>query len=216
MFPTVLAVPMAVCVGGCCATRAPQTCTQSVQYRSQYAREAIRRQRTRPQSDSRGLNLPFMPHSGDDNPFDWQQLLLREHEHLQGVIDKFDGHRFQIRNWAITATGAVFAVSLSTNRPAVAAGGIVIVILFWIVEGIYMNTTSAVISRSNHLERIIAAYRQDPDAPVDYTFGLGETFLKGQFKLGDLVRVLFTISNDLTAFYIGLVGITALGAAVAR
>ena len=157
-----------------------------------------------------------MPHSGD-NPFGWQQLLLREHEHLQGVIDKFDGHRFQIRNWAITATGAVFAVSLSTNRPAVAAGGVVIVILFWIVEGIYVNTTAAVISRSNHLERIIAAYRQDPDAPVDYTFGLGETFLKGQFKFVDLLRILFRISKyDLTAFYLGLVAITALGAAVAR
>ena len=37
---------------------------------------------------------------------------MKEHDYVQGAIDKIDGQRFQNRSWAITAAGVLFTVSI--------------------------------------------------------------------------------------------------------
>lgn len=51
------------------------------------------------------------------DPTDWFPLVMKEYKYLQAAIDKIDGQRFQIRNWAIVAAGALFTASLSAKIP---------------------------------------------------------------------------------------------------
>jgi hypothetical protein len=59
------------------------------------------------------------------NSTDWFSLMMKEYGYLQASIDKLDAQRFQIRNWAITAAGILFTVSLSARMPLIAFAGVV-------------------------------------------------------------------------------------------
>lgn len=152
----------------------------------------------------------------DSPAFDWRQLLLQEYERLQNMIDKYDGQRVTIRGWSITATAAIFAASLSTNHPSIAAGGVVIAVLFWVFEAVIMNTQSNVIARSNELEAIVANDRLNADGAAHYVFGVGQAYGPAQFLPRRIPHMMFVRSRyNMVVFYVGLLIVTAAGALIA-
>ncbi len=130
-------------------------------------------------------------------------LLELEYEYLQRCIDRYDHLRFQIRNWAVTASGAVLAYGLSTTRPAVIFAGVIAVFFFAFMELMYMDIETEVISRSNAVESLISAVVLGADRlPDTYRFGIGPTFTGG-FRFGRALKRLARRAH-IHIFYVGL------------
>jgi hypothetical protein len=136
-------------------------------------------------------------------------LVLKEYDYLQSAIDKIDGLRFQIRNWATAAAGALFTVSLSAKVPLAALAGFVTSVFFLFLELVYTQLVDGVVHRSNYLDELINAWRRTGKVPDDYIFGMKQAFLDDfSFR-----RIPATISirkrTNVIAFYIGLLAVTA-------
>jgi len=138
--------------------------------------------------------------------------MMKEYKYLQTIIDKVDGQRFQIRNWTIVAAGFLFTASISTKIPLIAFAGVVATLFFAFLEIIYMQMLDDVIKRNNQLERLIDTYRCTGEEPDGYVFGVGQAFV-GTFSFKKIPHTIFTSSRiHVTAFYLGLVIVTAAGA----
>jgi len=62
---------------------------------------------------------------GDDR---MARLLELDLEYLHRTIDKFDNQRFAIKSWAVTTSGALLALAVSTRNSAVALVGLFVVV----------------------------------------------------------------------------------------
>jgi hypothetical protein len=61
-------------------------------------------------------------------------LLKLEYEVSRSLIDKLDSRLFIVRNWAITTTGAIVALSLTVDQPRVLIVGAVAALFFAYLE----------------------------------------------------------------------------------
>ena len=61
-------------------------------------------------------------------------LMEIEAESLHRALDKFDNSRFTIKNWAVTSTGALLALSVNAKNAGIALVGFAIVPLFAYME----------------------------------------------------------------------------------
>jgi hypothetical protein len=142
--------------------------------------------------------------------------MMNEYKYLQAVIDKIDGQRFQIRNWAIIAAGALFTASLSAKIPLIAIGGVITTLFFAFLETIYMQMMSGVMERSKHLESLIENYRAKGEEPAEYIFGVGQAF-SGSFSFKKIRPTIISRNRiHVTAFYTGLIVVTAAGGVAAK
>jgi hypothetical protein len=64
-------------------------------------------------------------------------FLKLDYEAARAVVDKFDGHLFAVRNWAVTTTGAIAALSLSVAQPLVLLVGLGPSVVFAFLELMY-------------------------------------------------------------------------------
>lgn len=145
------------------------------------------------------------------DPANWFSLAMKEYDFLQPAIDKIDGQRFQIRNWSIIASGALFTASLSAKIPLIAFAGTVTTLFFCFLEVIYMQMVTGVIQRSRYLETLIAAYRTNGEEPSHYTFGVGQAFA-GYFTFRQIPEMIFSRARiHVSAFYMGLLLVTIAG-----
>ena len=87
-----------------------------------------------------------------------------------------------------------------------------VTIFFAFLEVIYMQMVYDVISRNNHLEDLIDAYRRTGEEPTEYIFGVGQAFI-GAFSFRQIPDVIFVKGRiHVTTFYLGLMIVTAGGA----
>lgn len=137
-------------------------------------------------------------------------LLEMEYNRLQQSVDKFDGQRFQVKNWTITTSGAVLALGASADSPQIVLAGILPVCFFAFLEIIYTDMQSKVIRRSNTVERLIEAIARDraSELPLDYRFGMGQIF-EDSFKLRRLPD-LVARRPHIPMFYAGLMAAMVL------
>jgi hypothetical protein len=146
---------------------------------------------------------------------EWLGYALREYEYHQTGIDKLDEQRLQIRNWSITVSGALLAVAFSAKVALIAYGSVLVALLFFFLEAIYLSIEHGVIERSNFIETLINHYRRTGKLREPYEFGVSYAH-QGDFYLKDMRRVIFGRGRlHLTAFHAGLVGIAILGAVTA-
>ncbi len=110
-------------------------------------------------------------------------LLELEFEYLQKANDKFDVSRFTIKNWAVTTTGALLALSVTADSSGLALLGLVTVAVFAYLEVLYIYIQDHVIARCNRVEELLdSTMRTDgPLAMDDYRFGISQGF-KGRFE----------------------------------
>ena len=152
----------------------------------------------------------------DDTTPEWWPLLMKEYEYHRTGIDKFDSQRLQIRNWAITLTGAIFAISFSADMPLISCGAIFTTLLFGFLEMIYLTMQVGVIKRSNHLERLVNHYRKNGVLPEEYQFGVSYAY-RENFHLRRGITVVFRRGRlHVTAFYAALMSVTIMGALFAN
>ena len=107
---------------------------------------------------------------------EWLALLLREYELHRSAIDKYDGQRFQTRNWAVVVTGAIFSIAFATSRAELAVTAAPAILLFCFLEGVQMTIQVAIIRRTNILETIVNEYLADPEDSIEYTFGVSQGY----------------------------------------
>ena len=79
-------------------------------------------------------------------------LLRLDYEISRSVINAFTDRLFTVRNWAVTLTGAIVALSLTAEQPVVLAVGLVPPLFFAFLESIYQSWLSSAILRSEYLE----------------------------------------------------------------
>jgi len=66
--------------------------------------------------------------------------MMKEYNYLQAAVDKLDGQRFQIRNWAIAAAGILFTASVSTKMSLIAFAGVITTLFFAFLEFLMSST----------------------------------------------------------------------------
>jgi uncharacterized membrane protein len=111
---------------------------------------------------------------------EWLGYALREYEYHRTGIDKFDGQRLQIRNWSITVSGALLAVAFSAKVVFIAYGSVLVALLFFFLEAIYMQIQHDVMQRSNHIETLINHHRRTGQLQEPYEFGVSYAY-RGDF-----------------------------------
>lgn len=119
------------------------------------------------------------------------RLLEFELESLQKALDKFDSSRFMIKNWAVTSTGALLALSVNAKNSGIALVGFAVVPLFAYLELLYMYIQTGVIARINHVEQLLDSTMRTtgPLAENEYSFGTSQAF-KGRFDAKGLLAAL--------------------------
>lgn len=141
-----------------------------------------------------------------------ERLLEIEFENLQRINDKYDGSRFLMKGWSVTAGGAALAVSVAARQPALALIGCGVVLVFLYLETLYMVIQNHVIARCNHVESLIADMAAG-GAPADergYRFGVSHAF-EGRFTVKGFFRALHGRPHIYVP-YLGLVATLAADA----
>src|SRR5262249_51890331 len=118
-------------------------------------------------------------------------LLEFELDSLQKALDKFDNSRFTIKNWAVTVTGALLALSVTAKNFGIALVGLAIVPIFAYLELLYMYIQTKVSSRIDNIENLLDwTMRVDGPLPEgEYSFGTSQAFA-GKFEVKGLVATL--------------------------
>jgi hypothetical protein len=146
---------------------------------------------------------------------EWLGYALREYEYHQTGMAQLDEQRLQIRNWSITVSGALLAVAFSAKVALIAYGSVLVALLFFFLEAIFLSIEQGVIDRSNFIETLINDYRTTGAEPTAYEFGVSHAHQR-DFSFKDMGRLIFGRRRlHLTAFHVGLVAVTILGAVTA-
>lgn len=140
-----------------------------------------------------------------------RDLVLREYELHQKAIEKFDGHRFQIRNWSILIVVAIVTVAVQSDEPGVALIALVAAGVFAVAEAFHLALTLSVIDRATDLEELLVP-GAPPEVLMAYHFGVSSAYA-GNTTLLDAAKLLFMPGRwHITFFYIAMVGGAALSA----
>lgn len=137
-----------------------------------------------------------------NSSFDLYKLDL---DYLQKTIDKFDGQRFAIRNWSVTATGALLAVAVSQKNVAIPALAVLLVATFAYLEIIYMDLQVRIQDRSTEVCALLvqAAKGENQTVDVDPKIGIREALGTHPFhwkRAPSLIRS----RPELYVFYLAL------------
>lgn len=114
----------------------------------------------------------------------------------------------------MTLVSAAGALSFQQDSPEISLLGPMIVLLFLLVEMVYMSHEAMLIQRSNFLEGVIDHVRRVPEdaSAVDYKFGFGHVIADHQFRLRE-VWGLIRHREHIAWFYGGVGVATAVIAA---
>ena len=121
----------------------------------------------------------------------------RKHlEFIQGIISRMAGNLFFLRGWTITLIGALLALFSKNNSPYyVFYFLIVIVLIFWILDGYFLSQERSYRDLYNHVRKL-------KEEEVDFSMDISEY---QKLKKNTLIFAMF--SATLLVFYLPLVGI---------
>jgi uncharacterized membrane protein len=151
---------------------------------------------------------------GEQMNDDVRRFLELDLEYLHRAIDKFDSQRFAIKNWAITTSGALLALAISSKKGGVPLIGVFTLAFFFYVEMIYMHMQVLIMSRCATVSAMLqCSMAESYELPRDYTFGVRESFRGARFSFTVIPQILAR-RPELYWFYIGQCVIMALSAAL--
>ena len=121
----------------------------------------------------------------------------RKHlEFIQGIISRMAGNLFFLRGWTITLIGALLALFSKNNSPDhVFYFLIVIVLIFWILDGYFLSQERSYRDLYNHVRKL-------KEEEIDFSMDISEY---QKLKKNTLIFAMF--SATLLVFYLPLVGI---------
>ncbi len=127
-------------------------------------------------------------------------------EYLNKTIDKFDAQRFSIRNWSVTATGALLAVAVSQKSAVMPVVAVLLVAFFAYLEVIYTGMQVKVQDRCTEVcALLVQATREDRDLiEPDFGFGIRRALGTHPIRWADFPG-LIRPRPELYLFYFGLV-----------
>lgn len=139
------------------------------------------------------------------------RILELDLEYLHRTIDKFDNQRFAIRNWAVTTTGALLAVSVVTRNAGVPAVGVFVVLLFACLEIVYMEMQVRIQDRCTKVGHLLQTLTLDSSKGLgeDYIFGIRAALGTGNVTLKSMRNALAS-RPELYLLYVGLVVVLIL------
>jgi hypothetical protein len=145
------------------------------------------------------MSDPTMDRHDQDQIID---LLKFDYQVARSLIDKFENHIFVVRNWAVTTTGAIVAISLTADQRIVLVVGLVPPLFFGLLELIYQCWTWDAIVYSRYIEEQLHQVTVDKRALDDqYWFGV-----RGRISRPGLRRMvqIFFRRREILTFYVGL------------
>lgn len=127
-------------------------------------------------------------------------------EYLNKTIDKFDAQRFSIRNWSVTATGALLAVAVSQKNAMIPIVAVLLVVFFAYLEVLYTGMQVRVQNRCAEVcVLLVQATREERDLiESDFGFGIRRALGTNSIRWADIPR-LIRPRPELYLFYLGLV-----------
>jgi hypothetical protein len=136
-------------------------------------------------------------------------LLKFDYQVARSLIDKFENHVFIVRNWAITTTGAIVAISLSADQRLILVVGLVPPIFFGLLELIYQCWTWEAVEYSRDIEvRLHQVAIENRGLDDDYQFGVRRWIHRP--GLGRMVQMFFR-RREIPTFYVGLLLVPVVG-----
>lgn len=120
----------------------------------------------------------------------------RKHlEFIQGIISRMAGNLFFLRGWTITLVGALLALFSKNNSPDyVFYFLIVVVLIFWILDGYFLSQERSYRDLYNHVRKL-------KEEEIDFSMDISEY---QKYKKNSLIYSMFSLT--LLIFYIPLVG----------
>jgi hypothetical protein len=120
----------------------------------------------------------------------------RKHlEFIQSIISRMAGNLFFLRGWTITLIGALLALFSKNNSPDyVFYFLIVVVLIFWILDGYFLSQERSYRDLYNHVRKL-------KEEEIDFSMDIGEY---QKYKKNTLIYSMFSLT--LLIFYLPLVG----------
>lgn len=120
----------------------------------------------------------------------------RKHlEFIQNIITRMAGNLFFLRGWTITLIGALLALFSKNSSPYyVFYFLIVIVFIFWILDGYFLSQERSYRDLYNHVRKL-------KEEEIDFSMDISEY---QKYKKNTLIYSMF--SSTLLIFYLPLVG----------
>ncbi|HBW73728.1 MAG TPA: hypothetical protein DEF59_00490 [Candidatus Magasanikbacteria bacterium] len=121
----------------------------------------------------------------------------RKHlEFIQNIISRMAGSLFFLRGWTITLIGALLALFSKNNSPDyVFYFLIVIVLIFWILDGYFLSQERSYRDLYNYVRKL-------KEEEIDFSMDISE-----YQKLKKNTIIFAMCSTTLLVFYLPLVGI---------
>lgn len=120
----------------------------------------------------------------------------RKHlEFIQNIITRMAGNLFFLRGWTITLIGALLALFSKNSSPYyVFYFLIVIVFIFWILDGYFLSQERSYRDLYNHVRKL-------KEEEIDFSMDISEY---QKYKKNTLIYSMFSLT--LLIFYLPLVG----------
>ena len=121
----------------------------------------------------------------------------RKHlEFIQTIISRMASNLFFLRGWTITLIGALLALFSKNNSPDyIFYFLIVIVLIFWILDGYFLSQERSYRDLYNHVRKL-------KEEDIDFSMDISEY---QKFKKNALIYSMF--SYTLLVFYLPLIGV---------
>jgi hypothetical protein len=91
----------------------------------------------------------------------YRELLIKEWDVCENGTARYDTIVFTIRGWAITTASAIIGLGVTVHSAVLCSGAIVIVALFWFLDGLNKSFQRFFLNRSAIIQRIL----RDPVDP---------------------------------------------------
>ncbi len=128
-----------------------------------------------------------------------EELLKLDYEKTLAAIDKYDGHVQQLKNWSITACGAVLLLGIKEKSLSITTLTIFIACGFWFVALICKAFLIAAWDRATELETVMG---KRPEVAASYEFGLVRAIPPLTTSMKALWRTSFHwLGRHVTQFY---------------
>lgn len=116
-------------------------------------------------------------------------------EFIQNIITRMAGNLFFLRGWTITLIGALLALFSKNSSPYyVFYFLIVIVFIFWILDGYFLSQERSYRDLYNHVRKL-------KEEEIDFSMDISEY---QKYKKNTLIYSMFSLT--LLIFYLPLVG----------
>ncbi|WOI09425.1 hypothetical protein [Thalassospira lucentensis] len=78
--------------------------------------------------------------------------LISEYEHLQRIVEEFDGKSLTIKTWSVTLSAAGIVTSIIEEKPLVLLVAAASSVVFWLIEALWKANQQAFYGRIKEIE----------------------------------------------------------------